>query len=208
MRVSCPSCQTEYDVPDAALTGRTRTLRCATCGNQWQAGPIGDAAPAPVAQTTASAGDYAQRPAPPPDRTALAPVAPVSAPQSATPSWQPLTEQFKPPPPLPPLQPMSYAEPKPSSPLADAVEAAAGAAEARSQADRESFAALLEASRHLNATQTGRQRNHESRRNPWLISILLLALIIAAIWLERTPIMKIWPPSTRLFNAIAALEHK
>ena len=36
MRLSCPNCQTEYDVPDAALTGRSRTLRCATCMTQWK----------------------------------------------------------------------------------------------------------------------------------------------------------------------------
>lgn len=36
MRVSCPKCQTEYEVPDAALTGRSRTLRCATCMTKWR----------------------------------------------------------------------------------------------------------------------------------------------------------------------------
>ncbi len=36
MRLSCPECRTEYEVPDAALTGRPRTLRCATCGTKWQ----------------------------------------------------------------------------------------------------------------------------------------------------------------------------
>lgn len=36
MRVSCPKCQTEYEVPDAALTGRSRTLRCATCMTKWK----------------------------------------------------------------------------------------------------------------------------------------------------------------------------
>ena len=32
MHLTCPQCQTEYEVPDAALTGRIRTLRCADCG--------------------------------------------------------------------------------------------------------------------------------------------------------------------------------
>jgi predicted Zn finger-like uncharacterized protein len=36
MRLSCPNCQTEYDVPDAALTGRSRRLRCATCMTTWK----------------------------------------------------------------------------------------------------------------------------------------------------------------------------
>lgn len=36
MRLSCPNCATEYEVPDAALIGRSRKLRCAQCGTQWQ----------------------------------------------------------------------------------------------------------------------------------------------------------------------------
>jgi len=35
MRLSCPECLTEYEVADAALANRTRTLRCAHCGYQW-----------------------------------------------------------------------------------------------------------------------------------------------------------------------------
>jgi len=37
MLLSCPNCQTEYDVPDAALTGRARKLRCANCMTTWTA---------------------------------------------------------------------------------------------------------------------------------------------------------------------------
>jgi predicted Zn finger-like uncharacterized protein len=37
MLLSCPNCLTEYDVPDTALAGRARRLRCARCGHQWQA---------------------------------------------------------------------------------------------------------------------------------------------------------------------------
>ena len=36
MRVPCPSCQIEYDVPDAALTGRARTVRCSNCMTKWK----------------------------------------------------------------------------------------------------------------------------------------------------------------------------
>jgi len=32
MHLTCPQCHTEYEVPDAALAGRVRKLRCADCG--------------------------------------------------------------------------------------------------------------------------------------------------------------------------------
>lgn len=40
MRLSCPNCGTEYQVPDAALVGRSRKLRCANCGREWQTEPL------------------------------------------------------------------------------------------------------------------------------------------------------------------------
>jgi predicted Zn finger-like uncharacterized protein len=36
MRLSCPNCATEYEVPEAALAGRSRKLRCAHCGTEWR----------------------------------------------------------------------------------------------------------------------------------------------------------------------------
>jgi predicted Zn finger-like uncharacterized protein len=57
MRISCPTCLTEYDVPDAAIAGRSRTLRCAHCGHQWRyagasapefAAPAGPPEPVPA----------------------------------------------------------------------------------------------------------------------------------------------------------------
>jgi predicted Zn finger-like uncharacterized protein len=38
MRLSCPNCATEYEVPEAALAGRSRKLRCAHCGTEWRGG--------------------------------------------------------------------------------------------------------------------------------------------------------------------------
>lgn len=51
MRISCPNCSTEYEVPDAALAGRSRKLRCGHCGTQWPA-----AAPALAFATAPTAG--------------------------------------------------------------------------------------------------------------------------------------------------------
>ena len=36
MRVLCPQCSAEYEVPGAALAGRSRRLRCAACGEEWR----------------------------------------------------------------------------------------------------------------------------------------------------------------------------
>jgi predicted Zn finger-like uncharacterized protein len=54
MRLICPHCSTEYDVPDAALAAGGRRLRCDRCGHQWrQEGP--GAAPPDVAPEPAPA---------------------------------------------------------------------------------------------------------------------------------------------------------
>jgi predicted Zn finger-like uncharacterized protein len=64
MRVSCSNCLTEYDVPDAALAGRTRMLRCAHCGHQWQ--HVAEAVEPVLA--AASAPAFAPQPEPEPAR--------------------------------------------------------------------------------------------------------------------------------------------
>ena len=45
MRLTCPNCLTEYDVPDEAIAGRPRTVRCAHCGHQWRHGEVANDAP-------------------------------------------------------------------------------------------------------------------------------------------------------------------
>jgi predicted Zn finger-like uncharacterized protein len=53
MRLSCPNCATEYEVPEAAMAGRSRKLRCAHCGTEWRV-PAAElpGADAPVAPRT------------------------------------------------------------------------------------------------------------------------------------------------------------
>jgi predicted Zn finger-like uncharacterized protein len=61
MRIACPQCAAEYDVPDAALAAGPRTLKCARCAHQFQASLPSPAAPAPAASFPAAPK------APPPD---------------------------------------------------------------------------------------------------------------------------------------------
>ena len=40
MQLLCPTCSTVYEVPDAALAGRSRKLHCAQCGTDWRSEPL------------------------------------------------------------------------------------------------------------------------------------------------------------------------
>ncbi|NKE43665.1 hypothetical protein HB662_02680 [Roseomonas frigidaquae] len=99
MRISCPSCSAEYDVPDQALAAGPRTLRCARCGHSFRAAlpepPATESEPPPrsippaappapgkvMGAPTASPTESARTPPPPPgaaaqDRLADAPSSP------------------------------------------------------------------------------------------------------------------------------------
>jgi len=187
MRLSCPTCQTEYNVPDAALTGRTRKLRCVTCGTQWEAGPISAPQPEPEPDPapTAAEIEYLQRP------RATAP-ATVSYAAPARVEDTAFGQNYPPP---------ATVSRKVELPVR------VDPAEARQQADRESFAALLEASRQPgNQTAGGAARDgrvpERKLPNPWVISVLILLLAAALIYLERDYIMAAWPPSIRFFAAL------
>lgn len=45
MRIVCPSCEAEYEVPDALLGGKPRNVRCAKCAREWA--PFAPPPPAP-----------------------------------------------------------------------------------------------------------------------------------------------------------------
>lgn len=51
MRIACPNCAAEYEVPDAALATGPRLLRCAKCSHQFTASlPAAEAEPPPKAK--------------------------------------------------------------------------------------------------------------------------------------------------------------
>ncbi len=185
MRLSCPACQTEYDVPDAALTGRSRTLRCGRCDHQWRVAPL-DLATAGAASSSATrdGGDFTGMPLPePPPRLALTaerPAAPVS---------------FVAEPPTPAAASSKRKFPIPDPPRSES-----------ERFDPNSTAKLTygTAGYDYNNNLPG-PRQASGGANPWLVSILLLLIAIVMVWVERAHVMRAWPPSTRLFDAITAL---
>jgi predicted Zn finger-like uncharacterized protein len=81
MRIACPGCAAEYDVPDALLAAGPRPLRCKRCGTEFRAelppaapfAPPSAPAPAPALPLAAPPG--ATPPAPEPAARAAAPPA-------------------------------------------------------------------------------------------------------------------------------------
>lgn len=66
MRIVCPSCEAEYDVPDSLLGGRPRHVRCAKCAREWAPFAPPPAPPEPVetfAPPPAAAVHHAEAPA-------------------------------------------------------------------------------------------------------------------------------------------------
>ncbi len=99
MRISCPNCSAEYDVPDTALAAGPRMLRCARCGHSFRA-----ALPEPPA-TEAAPGSLPESQMNSRSESAVTAVAPaVEAPAEAPPPLPPppLAQHGAEPQPIPP----------------------------------------------------------------------------------------------------------
>jgi len=183
MRLSCPACQTEYEVPDAALAGRARTLRCANCGHQWQSSPPPSPAPPPLPPQlplrSVFSDPVAELPPPPPVMDSSRTPAPVS---------------FVPEPVAGPPVVSKRKFPIPDTPLDGARERLEPAAPP-----------LTYANRGYQFEHEGPRKRRPRRANPLLVSILILLIAATFVWIERVHVMHIWPPSIRLFNWINAL---
>ncbi|MGG5810734.1 zinc-ribbon domain-containing protein [Falsiroseomonas sp. CW058] len=111
MRIACPGCAAEYEVPDTLLASGPRMLRCARCGQSFEAGlpRAPDAAPAPPAGAAPAAETPPSGPAPP--EPAPTPPATVEAEAARPPPSRGLREHHPIHPPLP--QREERAEPSP-----------------------------------------------------------------------------------------------
>jgi len=184
MRVACPECTAEYDLPDAlaARLGEGRTVRCARCGTTW--------APA------------AQRPAEPPAAPVLQPEA-VSAMASAGP--MPPAAPMEPP--APAISSAPSVPVAPAMPREPALPAPAGPDEQDALADL--FTADEPPSHHVPSPAKRRETHSASPSTPpiatalaWTASIVALLGLAVAAWHWRFDIVEAWPPAVRAFMAL------
>lgn len=93
MRLTCPNCGAEYEVPDDAIPGSGRDVQCSNCGHTWfEAGAMADAEaedlpepPLPRAPAPAVPEPAADRASPVPDPDAPHPGVPEPDPEAPHP---------------------------------------------------------------------------------------------------------------------------
>jgi predicted Zn finger-like uncharacterized protein len=113
MRIACPNCAAEYDVPDRLLQAGPRLMRCARCAHQFEAGLPQATVPPP-----------APAPAAPLDTPAMVtpmgatPMAAAIEAAFAAPLPEPAVAEAPPPPPAPAKPPAPPAVPPAVAPLA------------------------------------------------------------------------------------------
>ena len=176
MRIVCPNCHAAYEVPESLVTGG-KAVRCARCGTEWT----------PAAE------------APPPPEAAPRPAPPEPPPPGHAPEPEHATEPEHAPEPEPLPEPSPIAVPPPPEPMAPP----GLRAEPRLPGYR---------SRNVDTEDDARPPPRddeiaEPRRShgaliAWVVSLLVLALLIWAVFAFRGHVMGAWPPSTRLYATL------
>lgn len=222
MKIVCPNCEATYEVPESVLASK-RAVRCARCGNNWVPGADYQPEAAPVpAPPAAAAPEIAPQSAPSiphlPEPPAVSPVAempPDPEPQAVPPAAA-MPDVTAPEPPPPPRMPVPPAPHVPHGaavePTVDeiAVEAALAAPEPPPLPEPEprdlppSVARLQQSAATAFGTAPAPVSAPETRAPvaAWFVSLVVLLGLLAAAVLFREPIMKAWPASERLYDAL------
>ena len=227
MKIVCPSCQAQYEVPEVVLTSR-RKMRCARCGAEWvpgDAGAAGSLAPA----TDAEIEPLVAEPAPQPE--------PEAEPEPSG------AEILAPPPAMPPA-PYEHEHEPAHEPAQEEDELAIIADPALSWTEAAIVPHEAEPVHALElepvvpvepivppyqpvavrpeTRATVRPETPVSPRSPlpdpskivvppaakgppvmaWAVSVSLVVALLAAMVIFRGPVMTVWPPSLRLYAAL------
>jgi len=203
MKIVCPTCEANYEVPESVLAAK-RQVRCARCGNDWIPGanwqPEGASAEVEVAPAPSVAPATPAQPPPPP------------APPPAPP---PVTTSIEPPPAVAPAPPAAAAPAPEPPPLEQVHETVAAIDEPAVAPPAEPVGEELPPAaarlRQSAATAFGDPIETVSAPQPaskgtpvgaWILSILVLIAFAGAAVVFKLPIMKAWPPSERVYDAV------
>ena len=181
MRIACPSCHAEYEVPDAMLAGGARQLRCARCGHGFL-GALPAAAPAvspmsapPLAGPTVAAEPEPGKPAPAPPSDPPPTDPPARAPLADAPSAMDSVPVPAPPEPVPALVTAPDRPPPTRGPMQHSP---------------------IDAPQDPPPPATGRLAA------AWLGSLALVGAGVAALVVFHAEIAAAWPPAARLYAAL------
>jgi predicted Zn finger-like uncharacterized protein len=180
MRIACPSCHAEYEVPDAMLAGGARQLRCARCGH----GFLG-------ALPAAPAGAPQPKPSLAPPEVAKSAPTPPSEPLATVPPAKPASAEA-------PSAPVSVAAPKAPEPApAPASPPGMAASPDRPPPTRGPVQhSPIDAPQDPPPPATGRLAA------AWLGSLALVGAGVAALLVFHAEIAAAWPPAARLYVAL------
>lgn len=183
MRLVCPSCEATYEVPDAVLGAAPRRLKCAKCQQEWTVDPAVDGLAAAGASRTgpmarlAAAGimeDTGVASGGAPSRSMLADPGFADERDAVAPADGELA--MRPDGPLPPLGEVQW---KPIASPGASRTAASLTVPPRERSPR-LMAALL----------------------AWVLTVVTLMVIIAASYIWRADVMRVFPPSQRVYAAL------
>jgi predicted Zn finger-like uncharacterized protein len=175
MRIACPGCAAEYDVPDTLLAAGPRPLRCARCGTEFRA-------ELPPAEPFVAAAEPA--------------AVPVAAAASAAPPPPPGSEPVVAPPEPPSAMPERGPAQAVAAPEDEAAQEAPRPLPSRARQHAPIYPPLPRREEQEAAAERG------VALAGWAGSLILLATAVWLVYAWRAEIIELWPPAARLFIAL------